>query len=317
MNIVILDGQTTNPGDISWHPIEKLGNLKVYSFTKAEDILPNAREAQIIITNKTKLDGEILSQLSELRCICLLATGYNNIDIDFCKKAGIQVFNAIGYSSPSVAQHVFACILHMIHRMDVHNESVRNNHWSNQPHFSYQLTRLEELKDKTLGIYGFGKIGRKVHEIGQAFGMHTIALHKHPERDRMDAVQFVDQKKLFAESDFLTLHAPLSADNENFINKNTLALMKKSARLINTGRGGLVNEADLYEALASNQIKGAALDVLDQEPPLANHKLYDLKNCYITPHQAWVSKESRVRLVEIVATNIRDFQIGNFANSLT
>ncbi len=317
MNIVILDGRTTNPGDVHWDSITSLGNTTIYPFTKEEDVLPRLLHAEIVVTNKVQLHKNSIDQLPELKCICLLATGFDNVDLQRCREKSISVFNAKNYSSSSVAQHVFACILHGIHRIDLHNLSIKRGEWSNQPDFSYHLSNLTELNGKTLGIFGFGRIGQMVGRIGHAFGMQIISYHKHPQRDSQEWVKFVDKETLLKKADFLTLHAPLNKETQYFINNATLDKMKSSSILINTGRGGLIHENDLANALINKKIAFAHLDVMEEEPPPLNHRFYEIENCFLTPHQAWASKESRQRLIQIVANNINKYQKGNLADSLS
>ncbi len=315
-NIVVLDGFTTNPGDLSWDGLRGLGDLAVYDRTPREKVIERSKEATFLLVNKVNLDAEILAGLPALKCICVLATGYNNIDVVTAKQRGIVVCNARGYSSASVAQHVFAMILAMVNRVAEHDASVRRGEWPERQDFSYTLGPVMELSGKTLGIYGLGQIGGQVAMIGRAFGMNIIAHHKHPERDAREGVRFVDLDTLFRDSDFLTLHAPLTAENQGLINTNRLSQMKRSAYLVNTSRGGLINEADLRQALLSGQIAGAALDVLSKEPPAPDHPLLGLKNCLITPHNAWASKEARGRLLEETIKNVGAFLAGKPRNEV-
>lgn len=315
--IVALDGYTLNPGDLSWAELEKIGTLHTYDHSEPEEVIPRAVEAQIILANKQKLKRDTLSALPNLRCISVTATGYNNIDVEAARDLGITVCNVSGYGSTAVAQHVFALMLHFLNQVAAHHQDVVAGGWSGQTDFSYTLAPITELAGKTLGIYGFGQIGRQVGKIGHAFGMQVISKHKHPERDAEPWVRFVDLDELFRESDFLTLHAPLTTDNAGLINKERLAQMKKSAYLINTGRGGLVNEKDLKAALENGEIAGAGLDVLSQEPPPADHLLFGVKNCVITPHNAWASREARQRLMDQTAKNIRAFLDGQPVNVVT
>ena len=313
-NIVVLDGYTLNPGDLSWSRLKALGHTTIYEHSKPEEIISRAREADIILSNKAVLDAAILPQLPRLRCIVMMATGYNNIDVKAARKQGISVSNALGYGSDSVAQHVFALLLELTNQVGRHHESVLNGDWSRCRDFSYTLQPILGLVGQTLGIYGFGKIGQKVAEIGQAFGMQVIAHHKHPERDARPGVAFVDLVQLFTRADVLTLHAPLTDQNRELINKERLQQMKTGAMLINTGRGGLVQEKDLKEALENGLIAGAALDVLSTEPPPPDHLLYGAPNCLITPHQAWASKQAREKLMGICIENVQAFMKGEPQN---
>ncbi len=269
-NIVVLDGYTLNPGDLSWNKLKALGRTSVYEHTPERLLLERARPADILLVNKAPLNAETLRRLPRLKCICVTATGYNNVDVEAAKTQGVVVCNVVGYAALSVAQHVFALLLEMTNQVARHDQSVRSGDWSKQPHFTYSLSTMAELAGKNMGIYGLGRIGRQVARIALAFGMRVIANHKHPERDKMEGVRFVDLDTLFRESDVLSLHAPLTPENADLINVENLNKMKKSAYLINTGRGGLINESALERALKANWIAGAGLDVLVQEPPPNN-----------------------------------------------
>lgn len=306
-NIVVTDAHTLNPGDLSWNKLKALGSTSIFDFTPPDLLLERVKDADIILPNKTVFDASMLKQLDRLKCICVTASGYNNIDISEAKKRGIIVCNAVGYSSPAVAQHVFALLLGLINKPERHFESIRAGVWSKGPHFCFTLSPIMELSGKTMGIYGFGRIGQHVAQIAQAFGMQVIASHKHPERDARAGVRFVELEELLKKSDVLSLHAPLNDQNKGIISKTTLDQMKPSAYLINTGRGGLIVEEDLRQALLDNKIAGAGLDVLSVEPPAADHILFDAPNCLITPHNAWAIKESRERLLEICVGNVRAF----------
>ncbi len=315
--IVVLDGYTTNPGDLSWNKIKALGPTTVYEHTMEEEILDRAAEAEILLVNKVPMKKATLSKLPHLKCICLLATGYNNIDTQTATEQGIVVCNAVGYGSASVAQHVFALLLTLTNQVYRHNESVQEGKWSEHRDFSYYLQTIPELAGSTFGIYGFGKIGQQVATIAQAFGMKILATHKHPERDKRPGVEFVPIAELFSKSDVISLHAPLSNENKGIVNKELLQKMKSSAILINTGRGGLINEADLAAVLREKVLFGAALDVLSKEPPPKDHPLFGLDNCLITPHMAWAAKEARERLLDITVENICAYLHGQPQNQVT
>lgn len=312
--IVILDGYATNPKDLSWEAIEAHGDLIVYDRTSRLQVIKRCIGADIVVVNKCILDKQRLRQIPGLKCICTLATGYNNVDVEAAKEFGITVCNAVDYSAPSVAQHVFALLLALINQVEKHNRSVQKNEWANAIDWSYWKSPIMELAGKTMGIYGYGKIGQRVGEIALAFGMKVIAVRKSETPPTNKKVKLVTNEQLFKESDILSLHASLSRDNEEIINRDNLELMKETAYLINTGRGGLINERDLKRALVNKTIAGAGLDVLTQEPPQFNHLLLGLSNCLITPHQAWATKESRKRLIDIVATNISSFLAGEPQN---
>ena len=314
--IVILDGYTTNPGDLSWDPISQYGNLKVYDRTPGNLVYQRGKAAEIVVVNKQELDWYYISRLRKLKCICTLATGYNNIDIDAANHFGITVCNAVGYSSPSVAQHVFALLLELINQVGLHNESVQHNGWANSKDWCYWKNPMTELSGKTMGIYGYGKIGRQVAKIALAFGMKVMAVRRSNQLTDNSNVTMTSFENLLKQSDVISLHAPLSPENEGIINRSSLLAMKKTAYLINTGRGGLIKEQDLKTALTEGQIAGAGLDVLSVEPPAQNHILLGTPNCIITPHLAWATKESRARLIEIVAKNIECFLAGKPQNKV-
>lgn len=308
--IVYLDAHTLNPGDIDWSPISSLGDFQRYEFTEPDQVVERAKIADIVLVNKALITAEVLAQLPNLKCICVTATGYNNVDLKAARARNIPVCNAVGYSTPAVAQHVFALLLAMTNGVERHSHSAKSGDWAAQQHFAYWFEALDELRGKKMGIYGLGRIGQSVAKIALAFEMSVLATHKHPKRDAMPGVQFVDLETLFSDSDVISLHAPLSDQNHEIVNTDLLAKMKSSAYLINTGRGGLIQEQDLYEALSKQQIKGAALDVLQKEPPSGPHPLFELDNCIITPHQAWASLAARKRLMDIVAGNIKAFLKG-------
>ncbi len=312
--IVILDGHVANPNDLSWDAIAAQGELKVHPRTSDDELLERAKGATVLIVNKRTLNKDILKQLPHLKLICTLATGYNNIDVEAAKALGITVCNAVGYSSPSVAQHVFALLLELINQVGLHNDHVQKNGWSNSVDWCYWKSPMIELAGKTMGIYGYGKIGQQVAEIALAFGMKVITVRRSKKTPDNKKVKLVDLKTLWAESDVLSLHAPLTGENKEIINHTTLDQMKSSAFLINTGRGGLIHEGDLKAALDYGIITGAGLDVLSQEPPPKHHILLGLSNCLITPHHAWTTKESRGRLIAIVAGNIKAFLAGKPQN---
>lgn len=312
--IVVLDGHTLNPADLSWAPLEALGALRVFPRTAPSDVIERAVEANIILANKVRLNAALLEQLPRLACICVTATGYNNIDTAAAAALGITVCNAVGYSTHSVAQHVFALLLEISNQVALHDRSVRALDWSSQPDFSYWKHPLMELAGKTMGIYGFGRIGQQVGEIARAFGMQVIAYRRQPDPEAPEWVRMVPLETLFAESDVLSLNAPLNPDNINLVDKQRLASMKPGAILINTGRGELIVENDLEEALRRGRPAFAALDVLRQEPPPSDHPLFALPNCLITPHQAWASREARQRLLDISIQNVRQFLMGTPVN---
>ena len=312
--IVIIDGHVANPGDLHWNSIAVLGNLKVYERTSESEFFERAASAEILIVNKFKIDRSKLSQLKNLKCICLLATGYDNIDIEAASDLGVTVCNAVGYSSQSVAQHVFALLLALINQVEKTAAGVKKGVWTSSKDWCYYPPSLIELSDKVLGIYGLGKIGMAVAEIGQAFGMTVIGTKRSKKSGSIGHIRIVDETELVKESDIISLHAPLTDLTSGFFNADQYKLMKKTAYLINTGRGGLIHENDLFDALESGEIAGAGLDVLSEEPPPQDHILLNAKNCIITPHQAWATLESRARLIDITAANIQSYINGEAIN---
>lgn len=314
VKITILDGYTLNPGDLSWAPVEQLGETKVFDYTPHELTIDRSIDADILVVNKHIVDEAVLANLPNLKCICVTATGINNIDIKAADRRNIPVCNVTGYGSASVAQHVFALILELLNHVGEYNKSVKNGDWSKVKHFTYYLAPIIGLAGKTLGIYGLGKIGQKVADIALAFDMKVIATHKHPKREERQGVQFVPLEQLFSESDIVTLHAPLTPENNQIVNARLLKKMKPTAYLINTGRGGLVNESDLKIALENQWLAGAGLDVLQIEPPLPDHPLFEVANCIITPHMAWANIDSRSNLLQLTAKNIQAFLRGNPIN---
>jgi len=270
MNIVATDGFALNPGDLNWEPIKKLGNLTIYDRTNVDEIVERCKAAQIILTNKVPFTVDTLNQLPELKLICVLATGYNIIDTQAAKEKGIIVCNVPDYSSLSVAQHTFAFILEFATQVGLHSASVHNGDWVNCKDFSYSITPLFEISGKTLGLVGFGNIGRKVAEIANAFGMKV--LYYTPSDKNVTTATYSSLEQLFSESDFISLHLPLKPDNTEFVNKTLISKMKKSAFLINTARGPLINEQDLADALNSETIAGAGIDVQTVQLGYQNHK---------------------------------------------
>lgn len=313
MKIVILDGYTLNPGDLSWDEIKKLGECAIYDRTPPEKIVDRAAKATAIFTNKVVIDKEIIKRLPELKFIGVLATGYNVVDLKAAAEAGILVANIPAYSTASVAQMVFSHILHIAQNISQHADSARNGDWANSIDFTYHLTPQIELAGKTLGIIGFGQIGQAVAKTGLAFGMKILFQNRSKKETASDFRQ-VELDTLLAESDFISLNCPLTEENAGFINKSTIDKMKKSAVIINTGRGPLINEKDLADALNSGRIAGAGLDVLSTEPPRADNPLLAAKNCHITPHIAWATREARQRLMQIAAQNLKAFIDGTPQN---
>ncbi len=309
--IVILDGYAANPGDLSWQDLEKLGQVTVYERTKPEETVERAAGAEVVLTNKVVINREVIAQLPSLKYIGVLATGYNVIDLEAARQHGITVTNIPAYSTDSVAQHVFSFILYFTNQVAQHSASVMDGDWVKCPDFCYWNGSLSELNGKTLGIFGYGNIGKKVAEIAKAFGMKLICCTRTPKEGMPEAVSFED---LLKRSDFLTLHAPLTEQTKNIINKESLSLMKKSAYLINTARGGFVVEKDLADYLNNDGIAGYAADVLLNEPMNADCPLLKAKNCVITPHIAWAPRETRKRLQGIAEENLKAWISGNPIN---
>ena len=308
--IVVLDGHTLNPGDLSWGCLESLGSFSVYPRSTPSEVIERASSADIILVNKVVLNREILLQLPRLKCICVTATGYNNIDLEAATAQGVLVCNATGYGSPSVAQHVFALLLECTNHVARHHQSVLTGAWSEQPDFCYTVSPLTELRGKRMGIFGFGRIGREVAGIALAFGMEVQAVQRRPLADAPKEIIFTDIRSLFRESDVVSLHAPLTPDTRGIVNGALLGEMKESAILINTGRGELIVEEDLVTALKAGKPGMAALDVLAVEPPPREHPLFSLPNCIVTPHIAWATREARGRLLDITLANVQAFLKG-------
>lgn len=314
MQIVLLDGYASNPGDLTWEPLKEMGEVTVYDRTQPSEVVERAHDAEIIVTNKVTLTRQTLEQLPNLRLICVLATGYNTIDILAARDLGITVCNVPAYSTDSVAQMVFAQILNMTNRVAHYARQTREGRWSAAPDFCYWDLPVSELAGKTLGIVGLGHIGAKVASIAREFGMDIFAFTSKNSIDLPDYIQKTTLEGLFGVSDILTLHCPLTPDTHELINARTLARMKRGALLVNTGRGPLVNEADVAEALASGQLGGYGADVMCSEPPAADNPLFAQPNAFITPHIAWASVEARQRLLNATFDNIRAFQDGHPRN---
>jgi glycerate dehydrogenase len=309
--IVFLDAQTINPAEIDLNIFSDFGNFIYYDRSEQGQVLERIADAELVLTNKTVLSAEMLSKLPNLKYIGVTATGYNCVDITAAKQLGIRVCNAAGYSTMSVAQQTMAMILSYSNRLSEHNSMQK---WAAQPDFCYYDFSISELDGKTLGLIGFGEIAQKVAQIAQAFGMKIIFNKTSLLSNSPVGTRQVDFDTILAESDFLSLHCPFNADNKDLLNDAAFSKMKKTAILINTARGPLINEADLANALNIGQISGAYLDVLSVEPPAKNHVLLDVKNLKISPHIAWASIEARTRLVNIVYANIENYLAGKPSN---
>lgn len=314
MKIVVLDGHTLNPGDLSWEAMQQLGELTVYDRSPKASVIGRAKEAEVIFTNKVILTREELQQLPRLKFIGVLATGYNVVDPEAAREAGIIVTNIPAYSTDSVAQLVFAHILHWANRVGLHAEEVRDGKWTGYRDFMYTTTPQLELAGKKLGIIGFGRIGQAVARIGSAFGMKVMFHNRSVKSGFPEEWEQKDLETVFRESDYLSVNCPLTEDNREFINKELMALMKPTAFLINTARGALVKEQELADALNSGIIAGAGLDVLALEPAREGNPLLTAKNCFITPHIAWATLEARTRLMQTAVHNLKAFLEGRPVN---
>lgn len=308
MKIVILDKNTVTKGDISMKEIEALGTVTSYDYTDREDVVNQIGDGEIVLCNKSIITKEVMNQCKAIKYIGLFATGYNNVDLAAAKEKGIVVCNAPSYSTHAVAQHVFALILHITNQAAKYNQSVQQGDWIDAENFSYFPYPIMELVGMTLGIYGFGEIGQTVARIGKAMGMNIIVTTRTPKKN--PEIEFVDTDELFQRSDILTIHCPLTDETRGLISMERLSCMKPTSLLINTARGPIVNEHDLAEALNTGIIAGAGLDVLSREPMRADNPLRGAKNCVFTPHIAWAPKQTRERLITIVADNIRQYMQG-------
>ncbi|MGA2717782.1 MAG: D-2-hydroxyacid dehydrogenase [Candidatus Acidiferrales bacterium] len=315
MKIVILDGHAINPGDLSWDALRSLGSLEVFDRTPENAILARAREAEVLLTTRTPLSAQTLTQLTQLRYVGVMFTGYDAIDLKAARERNVLVTNVPIYGTASVAQLVFALLLELCHHVAVHSAATHAGEWSRSPDFSFWKTPLVELQDKTMGIVGFGRIGRHVAEIAVAMGMHVIAA----DAGRRDAptwpgFRWCDVDELMSAADVVSLHCPLLPETRGMINAASLSKMKPGSFLINTSRGPLVIEQDLADALNSGHLAGAAVDVLSSEPPSPDNPLLHTKACIVTPHIAWATKEARTRLIETVVANLRAFLEGRPVN---
>lgn len=314
LKTIVLDGYALNPGDLSWDDLAKIGDCQIYDRTENDEIFDRIFEAEAVITNKVVFNEALINRLPKLKYIGVTATGYNVIDCIAAKKQGIIVTNIPAYSTNSVAQLVFAHILNITNRVELHANSVNKGEWANNLHFSYWKSPQVELSGKTIGIVGFGKIGRKVAKIASAFDMNVIFNNRSIISDIPSGCRQVGIDELFADSDFVSLNCPLTFENESFVNFELLSKMKKESVLINTGRGALINESDLAEALNSGIIAAAGLDVLSVEPPKSSNPLFTAKNCFISPHIAWATIEARKRLMKITIDNLKSYLNGQAVN---
>lgn len=316
MKIVVLDGYGLNPGDLSWEGMQALGELTVYDRTAPAELLERSAGAEVLVTNKTVITAEDMAALPDLKYIGVLATGYNIIDVKAAKERGIVVTNIPAYSTDSVAQMVFAQILNITQRVGHYAYANRHGRWANNPDFCYWDTNLTELHGKKMGIIGLGNTGKATARIAAAFGMQVCAYTSKPLSELPEGIRKMELDEIFRECDIVSLHCPLTPDTKELVNAKHLAAMKPTAILINTGRGPLVNEQDLVDALNRGVIAAAGLDVLSSEPPLYTNPLLTAKNCFITPHIAWATKEARVRLMDIAVENLKGYVKGEIVNNV-
>ena len=316
MKIVVLDGYALNPGDLSWDEMKLLGELEIYDRTSPEQVLERSIGAEVLITNKTVLTSDHMDALPNLKYIGVLATGYNVVDINAAKEHNIVVTNIPAYSTQSVAQMVFAHLLNITQRVGYYSKENTNGRWAKNQDFCYWDTNLIELAGKKIGIVGFGNIGQATARIALAMGMKVLAYTSKNQADLPTGILKVDLDELFSASDVISLHCPLTPETKELVNTKRLNMMKKNAILINTGRGPLINEKDLADALNKESIAGAGLDVLSTEPPLADNPLLTAKNCFITPHIAWATYEARTRLMQIAIDNLKSYMEGNIINNV-
>lgn len=312
--IVVLDGHTVNPGDLPWDDLRALGELEVFPRTARDLVVERALGADVVLTNKTALDAAALEKLTMLRGISVLATGYNVVDVRAARARGIPVCNVPAYSTASVAEHAIALMLELTHHVGLYARAVANGDWARSDDFTFWTEPLVELAGKTLGIVGFGAVGQRTAALGVAFGMRVLSTASRRVSAPPPGVEFSELDALFQESDVVSLHCPLTPETEHLVRRERLATMRRSALLVNTARGGLVDEADLAEALESGTLAGAALDVLSVEPPPADHPLLRAPRCIVTPHQAWTTFAARRRLLGESVKNVAAILAGRPIN---
>jgi glycerate dehydrogenase len=312
MEIVLTDGFTVNPGDLSWDGIAQFGHLTIYDRTGKNEIFDRCKNANVILTNKVPLDQGLIENCKSLQLICVLATGFNIVDVAIAKRLNILVCNVPAYGTMSVAQHTMALLLELTNQPGIHNLSVHHGEWVNAKDWSYSKSELIELDGKKMGIVGLGHIGEQVAKLAKVFGMEI--LYHGPRRKKTPLARFTSLDSLFSEADIISLHCPLTKDNAGMVNEALLSRMKPEAFIINTSRGQLINEEDLANALNAHRLAGAALDVLAVEPPPNNNPLLTARNCIITPHNAWKTKEARKRILAVTEENIRMYLINNPQN---
>ncbi len=316
MKIVILDGFTTNGGDLSWNGISELGDLTVYDRTAPGEVIDRCLGAEAVLTNKVIITDEVMQALPQLKYIGVMATGYNVVDIDAARRRGIVVTNVPAYSTPSVAQMVFAHLLNITNQVALHDRQVHEGRWAGNQDFCFYSAPLIELASKQMGIVGLGQTGSAVAKIALALGMRVMAFTSKSQESLPEGIIKGSLDEMFATSDVVSLHCPLTPDTKHIVNAARLATMKPSAIVINTGRGPLVNEQDLADALNNGTIAAAAVDVLSTEPPTADNPLLAARNCHITPHIAWASQAARARLIDTLASNLKGYISGNVVNNV-
>lgn len=316
LKIVFLDAYTNNPGDISFDPIASLGEFRAYQRTDRSELAERAAEAEILIVNKFVIDEAALVLMPKVKYIVVAATGYNNIDVAATSKRNISVSNVRAYSTESVTQHVFALLLAIQNKVEYYDTQVKSGRWAQSADFCFYDHPIFEIAGMTLGLLGYGTIGKRVAQVAAAFGMTVIATTRNMTQEKPDYLQFVDLDTLLASSDVLSLHCPLTEETREVIQKKNLQKMKSSAILINTGRGALIRENDLFYALDHGLIRGAALDVLTQEPPHFSNPLLHHTRCVVTPHVAWAGQNARMALIAGIAENIKSFQTGKLLNEV-
>ncbi|WP_214228667.1 D-2-hydroxyacid dehydrogenase [Pedobacter sp. B4-66] len=315
MKIVILDGYTLNPGDLSWDGLKQFGEVTLYDRTPADKVVERSKGADVIFTNKTPVNAEALNSLPDLKYIGVLATGYNIVDTRMAREKGITVSNVPGYGTPSVVQLTFGLLLELCLHVQRHSDAVASGRWASSPDFCFWDYPLVELTGKTMGIIGFGHIGRQVADVATAFGMKVIGTSRNrTDQSHRSNFKWAEIPELLEQSDVVSIHCPLTPETKGLINKENLQRMKSSAFLLNTSRGPVIIEEDLAEALNNSKIAGAGLDVLSVEPPAKDNPLFGAKNCIITPHIAWATIEARARLMEITIGNLNAYKNGNPVN---
>ena len=315
MNIVVLDGHTLNPGDNPWTPVEAHGDVTIHGATSPGEVVSRCENASVVLTNKVVIGRGELDQLPNLKLIAVTATGYNVVDVAAANERGVTVCNVPVYSTQAVAQHVFAMLLAYLHRVESHHDAIADGQWQRSGQFSFWLSPISELQEKTFGVIGFGRIGQATAKLAQAFGL-KIMIHSRTKKEvsGFESAQWGSIKEVVANSDFVSLHCPLTESNQEFFDADLIATMKSNGIVINTARGGLIHEQDLANALNTEQIGGACLDVLSTEPPSPDNPLLSASRCLLTPHIAWTAIEARNRLMQITADNIAAFLAGDPIN---